>query len=239
MAWHPWWPLPVHPHFVFEALGYAVGFHLLRRTHGRARDGLPAEARIWLLVAAVAGAAAGAKGLFWLEDPAATWAHRRDPTWLFGGRTIVGGFLGGWVAVEAAKRAMGIDRSTGDAFVAPMGVGLILGRIGCFLSGPTDGTWGVPTDVPWAMDAGDGVLRHPAPLYEIGWLALVLAALSRWVPAVPGDRFLGFMAAYLGFRFAVEFVKTQPALLVGLSAIQLACLAGLAYTAVVAWRRRR
>lgn len=238
-GWHPWWPLDaVHPHLVFELLAYTVGFQLYRRQPSDDGPELSVEARIWLLVAAVAGAAVGAKLLFWLEDPAATWAHRTDPSWLFSGRTIVGALLGGWAATELGKGWAGISRSTGDRYVVPLTVGMAVGRVGCFLSGVEDGTHGVVTAGPWGMDLGDGLLRHPTALYEIGWLVALGVGLSRWSPAVRGDRFLGFMAGYLGFRFAVEFLKTQPAVLAGLSSIQLACMLGLAYTALVAWSRR-
>ena len=240
MQWHPWWPSStVHPHVVFEVLAYASGFQLLRWRRRKSGDSVPIEQRVWLLVAAVAGAALGAKVLFWLEDPAATWAHRTDPDWLITGRTIVGALLGGWMATEVAKRPMGITRSTGDVFVLPLAVGMAVGRIGCFLSGVEDGTHGVETRFFLGMDLGDGLIRHPTALYEMGVLVVLGAALERWKPAVQGDRFLAFMAGYLGFRLGVEFLKTQPALFLGLSAIQFACIGGLAYTAWVAWSRRR
>lgn len=240
MQWHPWWPsTTLHPHLVFEMLAYFTGFQLLRIRQRRSGEALAVEQRIWLLVAAVAGAALGAKLLFWLEDPAATWAHRTDPDWLITGRTIVGALLGGWIGTELAKKPMGIVRSTGDLYVLPLAVGMAIGRVGCFLSGVEDGTHGIETSFVLGMDLGDGLIRHPTALYEIGFLALLGALLERWKAPLEGDRFLGFMAGYLGFRLGVEFLKTQPALVAGLSAIQLACIAGLAYTAWVAWSRRR
>ncbi len=49
-----------------------------------------------------------------------------------------------------------------------------------------------------------------------------------------GDRFRLFLASYLAFRLAVDFLKPEPPpLLLGLSAIQWACAAGLVYYAVV------
>lgn len=236
-GFHPWWPWPaIHPHLVFEVLAYALGFRLYRRVPA---TGLPTEQRIWLLVAAATGAAVGAKLLFWLEDPAATWAHRMDLSWLFSGRTIVGALLGGWAGTELAKRRLGVTIATGDAWVAPLAVGMAVGRIGCFFSGVTDGTHGVETQLPLGMDLGDGVPRHPTALYEIAWLAVSGAAAGAWTGAKTGDRFLAFMAGYLAFRLVVEALKTQPTPWWGLSSIQVACVAGLAYTGAVAWRRAR
>ena len=240
MQWHPWWPSSsIHPHLVFEVLAYFIAFRLLRKAHGASEDAVPADQQVWLLVAAVAGAAIGAKGLFWLEDPAATWAHRFDPGWLFSGRTIVGAFLGGWAGTELAKRVMGVSRSTGDIFVLPMGVGLMIGRVGCFLSGVDDGTHGIPTGSFLGMDLGDGIPRHPATLYEILWLAVLTPVVNQWSAPVLGDQFLAFMAGYLAFRLGVEFLKIQPPLIGGLSAIQLACLLGLVCTSWMAWSRRQ
>lgn len=234
---HPWWPWPsVHPHLLFEVVAYAVGFRLYR---GAPVTSVPTEARIALLVAAAVGAAAGAKLLFWLEDPAATWAHRADPAWLFSGRTIVGALLGGWAATEVGKWRLGVTTPTGDAWVVPLAVAMAIGRVGCFLAGVTDGTHGLPTDRFVGMDLGDGVPRHPTALYEIGWLVASAVAIGAWRGARTGHRFLAFMGAYLAFRLVVEALKTQPAPWLGFSTIQVACAVGLAYTGAVAWRRTR
>jgi len=38
----------------------------------------------------------------------------------------------------------------------PLAVGIAVGRIGCFLTGLDDHTYGLPTTLPWAVDFGDG-----------------------------------------------------------------------------------
>src|SRR5207247_5394973 len=49
-----------------------------------------------------------------------------------------------------------------------------------------------------------------------------------------GDRFRIFLASYLAFRLAVDFIKPEPRpILLGLTAIQWACVAGLIYYALV------
>lgn len=238
-ALHPWWPggWP-HPHLLFELLGYSVGFQVLLWARRRGDPGVSSEQRVYVLAAAVVGAALGSKLLFLLEDPVWTWqTARSDPVALLGGKTIVGGLLGGVLAVEGAKVALGIRRSTGDLFVAPLITGMVLGRIGCFLSGVSDGTHGAPTALPWGMDLGDGVPRHPAALYEIGFLLITGAWLSR-IPSGPdGRRFRLFLIGYLAFRLVAEAWKTQPFPFLGLSAIQVACLTGLLAYAAGAVRR--
>jgi prolipoprotein diacylglyceryltransferase len=53
-------------------------------------------------------------------------------------------------------------------------------------------------------------------------------------PFQSGDRFRLFLASYLAFRLAVDFLKPEPPpILFGLSAIQWACVAGLTYYGLV------
>jgi phosphatidylglycerol:prolipoprotein diacylglycerol transferase len=224
------WPL--HPHLVMETLGYAIGarlyFYLRRRA---VEPALPLEHNLWILVGCVFGAWLGSKVLAWVEMPAHYLAvARTNPLLLLGGKTIAGGLLGGWAGVEIAKGVLGIQRSTGDTFVWPLAVGTAIGRVGCFLTGLDDHTYGVATSLPWAVDFGDRVLRHPTQLYESGFvLALATAvALGTRRRALPsGARFRLYFAGYFAFRFAVEFIKPRETPLFGLSAIQLASLFGI------------
>src|SRR6201999_2912276 len=89
---------------------------------------------------------------------------------VWGGKTIVGGLIGGLLTVEYAKKKMGFAGRTGDLFALPLCVGIAVGRIGCFLAGLNDYTYGSVTSLPWGIDFGDGMKRHPAQLYEIIFL---------------------------------------------------------------------
>jgi prolipoprotein diacylglyceryltransferase len=223
--------LRVHPHLAFEPLGYFAGARLyfLRRRREPTAP-IPLETNLWLLVGCIFGAWAGSKLLAWAEMPAHYLAvARADPLALLGGKTIVGGLLGGWAGVELAKKICGVTRSTGDTFVWPLAVGTALGRLGCFFTGLDDHTYGIPTSLPWAVDFGDGMPRHPTQLYEAIFVLLLafaisLAAARRAWPV--GARFRLYFAGYFAFRFAVEFLKPREIPLAGLSAIQLASLAG-------------
>jgi len=242
---------PVAIHTLFEIAAYFVGFRLF--LYQRRRLSLPALAdtdhSLVIGVAAISGAALGAKLGYWLEDPHNAFAGFPDWRHLLEGKTIVGALLGGLAAVEAAKHALGVRQSTGDAFALPLLIGIAIGRIGCFLAGLDDHTYGNPTTLPWGVDFGDGVARHPTQLYEIAFLAIVLLVLHarREVLVQPGDQFRAFMIAYLGFRLLIDFIKPMPALYFGvLSGIQLLCIGGLVYYArdiariagKLAWVRR-
>ena len=230
--------LRIPAHVVLEAAGYATGFQVYRVLRRRAGDVVGDTPRWAAIAAAAVGAALGSKLVFWLDDPALTWEHRGDLPWLLGGKTIVGGLLGGWAAVEWVKARMGVRRRTGDLFAAPICVGIAVGRIGCFLTGLADRTYGVPTSLPWGVDFGDGVPRHPTQLYETAFCAVLAVVLARRTvrPHTEGAVFRGFLAAYLAWRLAVDFLKPGTAH-AGLTGIQWACVAGIAAVALT-WRAR-
>ena len=232
-------PLTLHPHLVFETLGYAIGYLVYRALRARTQDPIPEKTRWIVLTAAAVGAAFGSRVVYWLDDPALTWAHRDEFAFWLGGKSIVGGLLGGWLAVEWAKRRAGETRATGDLYVVPLALGLAIGRIGCFLTGLADHTYGNPTTLPWGVDFGDGIRRHPTQIYE-SLFALGVAALAyrigktRAWPA--GVLFLAFVIAYLLYRVALETIKPGPFFYTGLDGIQVACLVGAAYAL---WRLQR
>ncbi len=222
---------------MFEALGYAGGFAVYKWQRARQGDALNDERR-WLVIAAAAvGALLGARFLGLLEQAPKLglhWSQVLQP----GGKTIVGGLLGGWLGVEAVKRMVGVRSRTGDLFAVPLCVGIAIGRIGCFFAGLADDTYGNATTLPWGVDFGDGVQRHPTQLYEFAFLSLLAWLLWWWQrrPHAEGQVFRGFMAAYLGWRLAIDFLKPQP-VVDGMNWIQWACVIGLMALGVGEWSR--
>jgi len=231
-----------HPalHLLFESLAYLVGFAIYRHLRKSRGDLLDEQQRWQIIAAAAVGALLGSRALGLLEQSPLPQFHWSWQLLLApGGKTIVGGLLGGWLAVELVKALSGIRSRTGDLFAVPLCIGIAVGRIGCFLAGLADDTYGTPTNLPWGVDFGDGISRHPTQLYEIIFLLALAALLSRWSarPHRNGVIFRAFMAAYLAFRFAIDFIKPQPQVH-GLNWIQWACLAALAVIAIAAWRNR-
>lgn len=220
----------LHPHPVMELIAHSGGFQLYLWLRRRSpRNVIPFEQNMWLIVGAVFGALVGSKMLAWVESPMDYLGLLRDPRLLLGGKTIVGGLLGGWAGVEIAKRVMGIRESTGDLYVSPLIFGMAVGRIGCFLTGLDDHTCGNLTTLPWGVNFGDGP-RHPTQLYDIVFLSLFAVVLSRLQrrPRPNGWLFRVFIFGYCAYRFCVEFLKPRYHPYLGLSAIQLACIAGAA-----------
>src|ERR1041385_21380 len=164
----------IHPHLFFEALAYFVAIGHFLSLRARSGDRVAAPLRWSLVAAAFAGGALGSKLGYWLEDPSQTLHRWNDFVYMMGGKTIVGGLLGGWLAVELMKKYVGIEQRTGDLLAIPICVGIAIGRIGCFLTGLPDKTYGAATSLPWGVDFGDGVRRHPTQLYETGFLLVLL-----------------------------------------------------------------
>ena len=241
---HAMIPIGSHPawHPVFETLAYAAGYAVFRRLRGRQGDMLGEPQRWTVLAAAAVGALVGSRLLGLVEQcptVAAAWRDGRLLALFFspGGKTIVGGLLGGWLGVEIAKRVSGIRRRTGDLFALPLCVGIGAGRVGCLLAGLADDTYAKPTTLPWAVNLGDGIGRHPVQVYEILFLVLLGFIVSRKAEMAEGARFRVFMGGYLAWRFAIDFLKPQP-LVDGLNLIQWSCVAGLLFLVLDAVRGR-
>lgn len=234
-------PLPVHA--VLEAAAYFGGFQLYRRRRGTEPDPVSPSHRLAVIVAAALGALIGSKlpGIWTAlagagsAAPAAV-ATGFLPAWL-GGKTLVGGILFAWLAVEAVKQFLGVKVSTGDAFVFPLLFAMVIGRLGCFLAGVADGTQGAASALPWAVDYGDGIPRHPSPLYEVLFLLAWGAVLWAWRDRLaPGARFKVFLLGYFPFRLAGDFLKPDPDVALGLSSVQWTCILGLL---LLAWHWNR
>ncbi|MBK9758889.1 MAG: prolipoprotein diacylglyceryl transferase [Flavobacteriales bacterium] len=219
-------------HLLFEVAAFIVGYWYYNRSRGKQGDTIPDEKRVWIIIGAAAGALIGSRVLGALEDPSKLAWDLKALFIALNNRTIVGGLLGGLIGVEVTKLLNGVKQRSGDLFVFPIILGMIIGRIGCLLAGLEDNTYGIETDLPWGIDLGDGIDRHPTNLYEIVWLGIIWLALigieRRW-KLKPGARFQIFMVLYLEFRFAIEFIKPAEPVFFGLTAIQIAAELGVIY----------
>jgi len=144
--------------------------------------------------------------------------------------SILGGVAGAYIAGFIASRAIGKADCACDAFAPAMALAMVIGRIGCFLSGE-DGL-GKPTDLPWGVwvetPSGSNQLVHPAPLYEAAfsliWFGMLLAMRNH--PRMQDGNLLKFgLAGYAVFRFFIEFVRNNRVQLWGLTGQQWFCLA--------------
>jgi len=226
--------LEIPLHLVFELLAYTIGFRYFLFLRKKSVDSIQTENRIWILIGAAIGALIGSRLVGIFENP--DLFRNGNLQYILGNKTIVGGLLGGLIGVELTKRFVKVYTSSGDLMTYPIILAIMIGRIGCFLEGLKDGTYGTASSLPWAINFGDGIPRHPVNLYEIIFLALLwicMKQLERQFIFTDGSKFKIFLTAYLLFRFMLEFIKPDFKYIFQLGLIQLVCLAGLIYYRMV------
>ncbi len=202
---------------VMVAAGALVGLLVLRRE--LVRSGLDAAKGVDAAVLAVLGGMLGAKLLFVAE-------HAREPlretlfargglSW-FGG--LVGGVLVGALALSRARLPLlGVLSAAAPA----VAVGQALGRVGCLLVGDD---YGRPSPLPWAIAFPRGLPPtlarvHPTQVYEMAGLLVTAWLLVRFRKR--GMRDVAVVASYLvlagGLRFAIEWVRVDRVVFLGLT----------------------
>jgi len=196
------------------ALAYITGLAIF--TAAARRRGLATDGVRLLMFAGIVGGLFGANVAQLLATDAP-------------GKAILGGIAGGYLAVIAAKRYLGIVRPTGDMFALALAAGEAIGRWGCFLAGccygkPTDTSWGV-----WQHDAW----RYPTQVYLSLCAAATYYILVRFERTKPPENALFFLQGSLmcAYRFAVEFWREGTAPLAGIDLAQWAALAAFAFFA--------
>lgn len=189
-----------------------------------------------IYLAGLAGAFIGAKLAFFLAEGPAYLDQWRA---LVTGRSITGGLLGGYAAVEIAKRRLRYGRATGDVFAVLVPLSLVLGRLGCLHAGCCPGVACAPSW--WTVTDAHGIARWPAAAVELAYNAAFLtwALAATWRGWLPGNRFHVYLIAYGLFRFGHEFLRDDHRWGAGLGGYH---VLALAMAGVGAWRfvvRRR
>ena len=164
-------------------LGAMALFVLTKRcfaSPGTGLSALPTRQRLTINIAAFIGGVLGAK-LPFVFVRGADWF---GAAWLADGKTVTTGLMGAYIGVELAKLWLGVAIKTGDSFALPLAFALAVGQQGCFFHGCC---CGVPTDLPWGIDFGDGVRRHPIQIYEslFHFVMAARAASARSVRVAP------------------------------------------------------
>jgi phosphatidylglycerol:prolipoprotein diacylglycerol transferase len=183
------------------------------------------ERLVLIYVAALTGAFLGAKLVYLAAEG---WLYWNDPNrWIIWatGKTITGALLGGYAAVEIAKRALKYPSTTGDTFAVIAPVGIMFGRVGCMIHGCC---LGKECSVGWlSIPDSKGVLRWPASQMEFVFnaLMLVVALFLRRQKILTGQHFHIYLMAYGVFRFFHEFLRDTPAIIGPFSGYQFAALA--------------
>lgn len=208
----------------------AVAAWLLMR-EARRRGMVPemiADAALWVGVAALAGG----RALYVAQtDPGLV---ARDPLHLAalwdGGLSFYGALLAAVVAlVVFAKRRRMAVLALLDVAAPAAAVGQAIGHLGCLIGGDS---YGIPTDLPWAVIytnpnamAPLGIPLHPVQAYEAIGLSALFAGLwlgrHRLAVAGAGVTAAVYLAGLAAIRFGLFFLRDEPAVLWGLKTAQL------------------
>ena len=167
-----------------------------------------------------------------------------------GGLSFYGGLIGAIVALVVFARRRALSPLIAFDIAAPAAaIGQAIGHMGCLIGGDS---YGIPTDLPWAVVyanpaamAPQGIPLHPTQAYEAILLGFLFAGLwlGRDLLGRVGDGAVA--AAYLfglaAIRFGLFFLRDEPAVLFGLKTAQLLGLivAVMAVALLIAARRGR
>ncbi len=214
-------------HLILEYLAFFLAYRYYIYLRKNTTDSIKSSNRLSIILGAAIGAFIGSRLVGFFENPHIDNYNLKLLISIFNNKTIMGGLFGGLIGVELAKKLIGEKKSSGDLFTYPIMLGIFIGRIGCFLSGVNEFTYGTKTTLSTGMDLGDGVLRHPIALYELVFLtllALFLKKIQKNKTLQNGELFKYFMISYFSFRFLIEFIKPNTFFVLGLSSIQLLCV---------------
>jgi len=226
-------PLLITWHGVFSVLGIVaaarLGFWLLAKDHVDVRNS--GDGLAWMVVTGLIGA----RLLYvWENFRLFSGQLLRVFALTEGGISQWGGLFGAAAGAYIwARRAKFSFWKLVDAGGAAAMIGLAIGRIGDVINGEHHGTpttlpWGVQYVNPSTLGQPDKVV-HPEVVYEMLLCLAILGALlpfhqrlkARLPTGVLGLIYLGLYAAG---RFALSYMRTDPAIILGLRQAQVASL---------------
>jgi len=192
-----------------------------------------------IAICSVLGGVLGAKLLEWIVYWPFNESGNSLTNILINGKTIIGGMLGGLIGSKSIKYYLGIKDKRGNQFAPAVALGLAVGRIGCFLHGCC---YGKPTNLPWAVNFGDNVLRHPTQLYESIYCLILFVSIiiiKKRINFKQGELFTYFLISYFVFRFFVEFIRTEKIIFLNLSAFQVIAIFSILYLSYNIYQLKR
>lgn len=217
----------INIHLALEYFAFFIAFRYYVWLRCFSNDSISNLNRLSIILGAIVGAFVGSRLMGYLENPMII-MNTSHIIQLLNTKSIMGGLFGGLLGVEAAKKIIREKQSSGDLFTFPIIIGIFIGRLGCFLTGIKEFTYGKETDFFMGMDLGDGLMRHPTSFYEMIFLIFLFIILKRiacYTKDESGLLFKIFMISYFGFRFFIEFLKPNTFFVMGLSSIQWLCIA--------------
>lgn len=219
------------------AIAYLVGRWFFLSTLEKSKPAI-SNTEVLIILLLVFGVV-GAKLMFILKNP------EKQSLLLSGtGFSSQGAILGAILATylfthfQKVKLSRILDAAAPAAILA-----YAIARLGCFLSG--DDCYGIATDLPWAMSFPQGIAPtsqhvHPVPLYEIGYSLVIFAILLKRQSEnnIPYSQFFTLLGLWGSSRFLVEFVSSNPKIILGMSGSQFGALLMFIFAAIFFIRYR-
>ena len=201
------------------AAALVAGFLLVREFRRMGWD----EDRAWTLtMATTLFGFVGAKAYFLAEHPGSISLHHFGAS----GFTWYGGFIAGTSTVLVLARRWRLPLvPLAGVLASPLAAAYAIGRVGCFLAG--DGTYGRPSDLPWAMAFPNGAVPtsvpvHPTALYEtVAALALAVALWQLRTRVRPVTLIAVYLLVSGGTRLLIEELRINSETWLGLTQPQL------------------
>lgn len=229
---------PISSFGLMLAIAFLAGTWLTAKR--MAEMGLDPEGATTMLIYAMVGGIGGSKLYFAVDMSLRGELPFTEALFSRAGITFYGGLLGAMALVFLGTKIHRIP--TGPFFNAVClagAIGQAFGRLGCFLVGDD---YGRPTDLPWGMAFPEGAPPtlervHPTMLYEMVWLFALTGFLwsrRQRSPLLWGEY---LVLAAVG-RFAVEFLRVNPRVVLGLSEAQIIAV-GLALVGGIGWLAAR
>lgn len=159
---------------------------------------------------------------------------RNPEWWILLSKSIAGALFGGVITAELYKYFNNIKTPTGILFLPGILLWVFIGRLGAIATGLRDFTYGLPTNLPWWIDFGDGIARHPTMIYEMILLAIFFAIFCIWLYSRKRkwwirNGFYTFIITYFLYRFSVGFIQPYSHFWLGLSTYQLIAIPMVIY----------
>lgn len=210
-----WGPVHVRSYGLMLAVAFLVGTWIALREARRLR--LDEDRLVTVILVALVAGVIGARAMYVVEHVE---QFRREwgsviALWQ-GGLTLYGGVVAGAAAALLVARRLGLPMwSVADALTPSLALGMMFGRVGCFLNGccygrPTSMPWGVvfPADSFAGLEFGTAAV-HPSQLYFAA-AGLVLFAVTwslRRRIGTPGVLFWTFIALFGLSRIPLDMTR--------------------------------
>lgn len=200
---------------LFSLIGAMAAFIVSKALAMPKPDG---RKRLDIYIAAVAGFLIGAKLPVWAS-------YGLRPDLILSGKSVMGAMLGAFVALNIYKYATGQrDEALGGRFAIPLAVAVGFGKIGCWFNGCCGGDFFMPVQ-----------------LFESGFQFATAGSLYLFYRRTGRTDLLFplYLTAYLTMRFFIEFVRTEPRLLFGMTIYQYLSLVFLPILLSILYQRRQ